>query len=163
MPKIKYKLKKEKNIKEILDKPLDKNKVKLFLLFIIIPLVLTFIDQLTKVIVDHYMDIGDEIRVIPGFFNINYVINTGAALGIFEDMTFFLVIISSLMVVFLYILAYHDYKNKHMVIPELIIIGGALGNLIDRLFINGKVRDFLEVPFFAVMNFADWCVSIGIG
>lgn len=163
MPKIKYKIKKDKNIKDILDKPLDKNKVKFFSLFILIPLVLIFIDQFTKIIVNHYMDVGDEIRVIPGLFNINYVINTGAALGIFENMTFFLVIISSFMIVFLYFLAYHDFKNKHTVIPELIIIGGALGNLIDRMFINGQVRDFLEVPFFAVMNFADWFVSIGIG
>lgn len=163
MPKIKYKIKKDKNIKDILDKPLDKNKVKFFSLFILIPLVLIFIDQFTKIIVNHYMDVGDEIRVIPGLFNINYVINTGAALGIFENMTFFLVIISSFMIVFLYFLAYHDFKNKHTVIPELIIIGGALGNLMDRMFINGQVRDFLEVPFFAVMNFADWFVSIGIG
>lgn len=163
MPKIKYKLKKEKNIKEILDKPLDKNKVKFFSLFILIPLVLTMIDQFTKILVDYYMDIGDEIKVLPGLFNINYVINTGAALGIFKDMTHFLVIVSSIMIVFLYFLAYHDYKNKHTVIPELIIIGGAFGNLIDRIFIDGQVRDFLEVPFFAVMNFADWFVSIGIG
>jgi signal peptidase II len=163
MPKIKYKIKKEKKIKDILDKPLDKNKVKFFSLFILIPLVLTMIDQFTKIIVDVYMDVGDEIRVIPGLFNINFVINTGAALGIFEDMTFFLVIISSVMIIFLYFLAYYDYKNKHTVIPELVIIGGAFGNLIDRIFIEGKVRDFLEVPFFAVMNFADWFVSIGIG
>lgn len=163
MPKIKYKLKKEKNIKDILDKPLDKNKVKFYTLFILIPLVLTMIDQFTKIIVNHYMEIGDEINVIPGLFNINYVINTGAALGIFENMTLFLIIVSSLMIIFLYILAYHDYKGKHTVFPEVIIIGGALGNLIDRLFLSGKVRDFLEVPFFSVMNFADWFVSIGIG
>ncbi|KAF0091426.1 MAG: signal peptidase II [Fusobacteria bacterium] len=163
MPKIKYKIKKEKKIIEILDMPLDKNKVKFFSLFILIPLILTLIDQFTKIIVNHYMAVGDEIRVIPGLFNINFVINTGAALGIFEDMTFFLVIISSFMIIFLYFLAYHDYKNKHTVIPELVIIGGAFGNLIDRIFIEGKVRDFLEVPFFAVMNFADWFVSIGIG
>lgn len=163
MPKIKYKIKKDKNIKEILDKPLDKNKVKFFSLFILIPLVLTLIDQFTKIIVNHYMDIGDEIKVIPGLFNINYVINKGAALGIFEDMTIFLVIVSSMMIIFLYLLAYHDFKGKHTVFPEVIIIGGALGNLIDRIFINGQVRDFLEVPFFSVMNFADWFVSIGIG
>ena len=42
------------------------------------------------------------------------------------------------------------------------IIGGAFGNLADRVFLNGAVRDFLEVPFFAIMNFADWFVSVGI-
>ena len=163
MPKIKYKLKKDKNIKEILDKPLDKNKLKFFSLFILIPLVLTLIDQFTKILIDKYMEVGDKIIVIPGLFNISYVVNKGAALGIFENMTYFLVIVSSFMVIFLYFLAYYDYKGKHTVLPELIIIGGAFGNLIDRIFIEGKVRDFLEVPFFSVMNFADWFVSIGIG
>ncbi len=163
MPKIKYKIKKEKKIKDILDKPLDKNKVKFFSLFILIPIALTMIDQFTKVIVNHYMEIGDEIKVIPGLFNINYVINTGAALGIFENMTLFLVIVSSLMIIFLYFLAYHDFRGKHTILPEVIIIGGAFGNLIDRIFLKGQVRDFLEVPFFSVMNFADWFVGIGIG
>ncbi|MDD2370705.1 MAG: signal peptidase II [Firmicutes bacterium] len=162
MPKIKYKFKKDKNIKEILDKPLDKNKVKFFSLFILIPMILTIIDQFTKILVNKYMIIGDEINVIPGFFNINYVINKGAALGIFENMTFFLVIVSLLMIIFIYFLAYNDFKSDHTIIPEMIIVGGAIGNLIDRIFLAGNVRDFLEVPFFAVMNFADWFVSIGI-
>ncbi len=162
MSKIKYKLKKNKKIKEILDKPLDKNKVKIFSLFILIPLMLTIIDQFTKILVNKYMAVGDEIRVIPGLFNLNYVINKGAALGIFENMTYFLVIISLIMIGFLYFLAYNDFKSKNTIIPEMIIIGGAIGNLIDRIFLAGKVRDFLEVPFFAVMNFADWFVSIGI-
>ena len=163
MPKIKYKLKKEKNIKDILDKPLDQKKVKFFSLFVLIPVILTVIDQYTKVLVSNYMAIGDEIRVIPGLFNIQYVVNKGAALGIFNNMTIFIVLVSLSMVIFLYFLAYNDFKGRHTVLPEMIIIGGAFGNLIDRIFLFGKVRDFLEVPFFAVMNFADWFVSLGIG
>lgn len=162
MPKIRYKMKKEQNIKDILDKPLDKNKVKFFTLFIILPAILIIIDQLTKIFVSKAMSVGEEIAVIPGLFNITYVINKGAALGIFENMTYFLVIVSFFMILFLYALAYHDFKIKHTILPEMTIVGGAIGNLIDRLFINGQVRDFLEVPFFAVMNFADWFVSIGI-
>jgi len=162
MSKIKYKIKKDKNIKDFIDKPLDKNKVKFFSLFVLVPIILTLIDQFTKILVNNYMAVGDEIKVIPGLFNINYVINKGAALGIFENMTYFLVIVSVVMVCFIYFLAYNDFKNKHTILPEMIIIGGAFGNLIDRIFLEGKVRDFLEVPFFAVMNFADWFVSIGI-
>ncbi len=162
MPKIKYKLKKDKNIKDMLDKPLDKKKVKFTFLFILLPFLLVLIDQITKILVDKHMIIGNEIQVIPGVFNINYVINKGAALGIFENMTYFLVVVSFLMICFLYFLAFNDFKSNHTVVPEMLIIGGAIGNLIDRVFLAGAVRDFLEVPFFAVMNFADWFVSIGI-
>ena len=130
--------------------------------FILLPLFMLAVDQLTKLWVTSTLKLGEEIPLIPGFFNITYVVNEGAALGIFENMTLFLVAVSVLMIIFLYVLAVKDEQEGHTVIPELMIIGGAFGNLADRVFLNGAVRDFLEVPFFAIMNFADWFVSVGI-
>lgn len=163
MPKIKYKVRKEKRFKDYLDQPIDRKKAGLFLHLTFLPLMLVLIDQLTKWFVAHNMHKGEEIQVIPSLFNIQYVVNKGAALGIFHNKTVFLVIISSLMIAFIYYLAIYDLKLGHPITPELFIIGGAFGNLIDRVFLAGAVRDFLEVPFFAVMNFADWFVSVGIG
>lgn len=162
MPKIKYRMKKEKTVRDILDQPLDRRKAKGFLQFVLIPLILVLIDQVTKFAVASNMSESQVITVIPGLFNINYVLNKGAALGIFKDQTIFLVTLSSLLTIFIYYLAWQDFRQKHTIIPEMIIVGGAIGNLLDRLFLGGAVRDFLEVPFFAVMNFADWFVSAGI-
>lgn len=155
-------MKKENNIKDLLDKPIDKRKAGAIFQFTLLPLVLVLIDQLTKLFVASNMKENEVIRVIPGLFNINYVLNKGAALGIFENKTLFLIILSSLMIMFIYVIAFQDFKIGHTIIPEMVIVGGALGNLLDRLFFSGAVRDFLEVPFFAVMNFADWFVSVGI-
>lgn len=155
-------MKKDKTVRDLLDQPLDKRKVKGFIQFVLIPAVLVLIDQLTKFAVAANMSESQVIPVIPGFFNINYVLNKGAALGIFQNQTIFLVTLSSLLTIFIYYLAWQDFWQKHTIIPEMIIVGGAIGNLLDRLFLGGAVRDFLEVPFFAVMNFADWFVSAGI-
>lgn len=172
MSKTKYKLNKTNSVKEMIDSEKEKedgkknrrnsikSKVKLYYFFL--PTILILIDQLTKFFISKSLDIGEEIVLIPGLFNIQYIINKGAALGIFHDKTFFLILVSSLMIIFIIYMAIREAKLKHSIIPELIIIGGALGNLIDRIFLDGGVRDFLEVPFFAVMNFADWFVSLGI-
>lgn len=130
--------------------------------FILLPLLLLAVDQGAKLLVTANLKLGQEVILLPGLFNLTYVQNAGAALGIFGNMTVFLVGISSLMVVLLYVLAWRDYQEGHPVLPELLIIGGAFGNLVDRIFLGGRVRDFLEVPFFAVMNLADWFVSAGI-
>lgn len=172
MAKTKYKLKKTNSVKELIDSEKEKEEVKkerrkkikskVKPYFFILPIILILIDQFTKYFISISLDIGEEIVLIPGFFNIQYIINRGAALGIFHNRTIFLVLVSSAMIIFLIYMAVRENRLKHSIIPELIIIGGAFGNLIDRVFLEGGVRDFLEVPFFAVMNFADWFVSLGI-
>lgn len=166
MSKIKYKLNKTNSIKEIIEMKKNKDpkilKKGFRLHYIILPVALIIIDQLTKYFISNNLEIGEEIIVIPGIFNIQYIINKGAALGILNDMTLFLIIISIFMIIFIIFIAIKEKKSGNTIVPELIIIGGAFGNLIDRLFLSGQVRDFLEVPFFAVMNFADWFVSLGI-
>lgn len=131
-------------------------------MWIIAVIVLVLIDQGTKFLVANTMEVGDTITLIPGVFNIRYVVNEGAAFGMFEGGRIIFVIAGIAMIAFMIYLIRRDKKLGHTIIPEILIIGGGIGNIIDRVFLAG-VRDFLDVPFFAVMNLADWFVSVGIG
>lgn len=130
-------------------------------MWLIIVIVLVLIDQVSKFFVANTMTVGQQFVLIPDFFNIHYILNRGAAFGILENTQWLFISLTSIVVIVLLVQIRAERKKGHNVIPEAILLGGALGNLIDRV-IFGYVRDFLEVPFFAVMNFADWFVSIGI-
>lgn len=124
-------------------------------------IILVLMDQGTKILVENTMVIGEQITLIPGVFNIRYIINDGAAFGMLSGGRIFFIVIGIAMVVFMVFLLLNDRKQGRNILPEILIIGGGIGNLIDRIFLSG-VRDFLDVPFFAVMNLADWFVSAGI-
>ncbi len=107
---------------------------------------------------------GQSVPFIPGFMNFTYVENTGAAFSLFNDATWVLAIISLIMsVVVIYFL--FKYKDKFSWLFRLsmcFIAGGAIGNLIDRLFL-GYVVDMLEFAFvdFAIFNVADAFLTFG--
>ena len=172
MSKVKYKLSKTNSVKEMIETEKAKEEAKSKRIknfnrifrphYILLPLLLVVIDQVTKYFVSISLKVGEEITIIPGLFNIQFIINKGAALGILTDKTIFLILVSLTMIGIVIYMSVREYRQGNTIVPELIIIGGALGNLIDRIFLSGGVRDFLEVPFFAVMNFADWFVSVGI-
>ena len=109
MSKIKYKLNKTNSIKEIIEMKKNKDpkilKKGFRLHYIILPVAMIIIDQLTKYFISNNLEIGEEIIVIPGIFNIQYIINKGAALGILNDMTLFLIIISIFMIIFIIFIA----------------------------------------------------------
>lgn len=130
-------------------------------MWIIAVIIIVLIDQGSKLLVANTMSVGDTITLIPGVFNIRYVMNRGAAFGMWEGGQIFFIIAGVLMVAFMVYLIYRDKKLGQTIIPEILIIGGGIGNIIDRIVLFG-VRDFLDVPFFAVMNLADWFVSVGI-
>ncbi|AMP20184.1 hypothetical protein AZF37_02455 [endosymbiont 'TC1' of Trimyema compressum] len=130
-------------------------------MWLVVIIVLVLIDQASKFIVGNTMTAGQQIILIPDVFNIRFILNKGAAFGILENAQWLFISLTAIVVIIILIQIRSERKKGHNVIPEAILLGGALGNLIDRL-IFGYVRDFLEVPFFAVMNFADWFVSLGI-
>ena len=130
-------------------------------MWLVIVIILVLIDQASKFFVGSMMSVGQQIVLIPDIFNIRYILNKGAAFGILENAQWLFVSLTAIVVVIILVQIRSERKKGHSVIPEAILLGGALGNLIDRL-IFGYVRDFLEVPFFAVMNFADWFVTLGV-
>ncbi|MFT4312396.1 MAG: signal peptidase II [Candidatus Woesearchaeota archaeon] len=95
------------------------------------------------------------------FFWIDFIIvyNTGVAFGLFSQLQWLMMIISGA-IIFFGIVYFESFDHKFRV-PLALILGGALGNLVDR-FLYGAVIDFIAIPYFSVINFADICISLGV-
>ena len=125
-------------------------------------LIFVLIDQIIKVVVSN---MKNNIVIIKNFFCLTYVENTGAAFSILESKRIFLIIIG---IGALYLIYKFLIKDKKLTTPETLIysllIGGIVGNLIDRI-IYGYVIDYLEFILFnhymPIFNFADICIVIG--
>lgn len=130
--------------------------------FLIIVLIVA-LDQVTKFAIESSIEFGGAIPVIDNFFYIAHWKNTGAAWGIFQDGKALLI---PLTMIISLVLVYYLYKgeNKIMRLSLSFIIGGAAGNLIDRIWRTGVV-DFFEFHFgsyqFPIFNVADTFVVIG--
>lgn len=141
----------------------------LFYYGLIVTLVIIF-DQLSKIwIVNNFILYGTR-EVIPGFFNLVYVVNTGAAFSMFADVDspwrhYFFVTIGVGAMVGLTIFAY-SLRKEHIIytLSLGLIAGGAIGNLIDRLY-YGHVVDFLDVYVnryhWPAFNIADSAICVG--
>ena len=124
--------------------------------------IFVLIDQIIKVVVSN---MKNNIVIIKNFFCLTYVENTGAAFSILESKRIFLIIIA---IGALYLIYKFLIKDKKLTTPETLIysllIGGIVGNLIDRI-IYGYVIDYLEFILFnhymPIFNFADICIVIG--
>ena len=138
----------------------NKNKI-----YYITSLVL-LIDQIIKIIVNNCMRLFDEIKIIPNFFSIYYVKNTGAAFSILEDNTTLLIFITVI-----FILIIHKFIKKEKNFTKLstislgMVLGGMFGNLIDRIIHHGVI-DYLSFNIFGygfpVFNFADIGITVGV-
>ncbi len=124
---------------------------------------LTALDQATKLwAVNALRPIG-EISVIEGVFNLRYVENTGAAFSILQGKTFLLTIIPIVAcILMIYILSAKKINSKLGTWGITMILSGALGNLIDRIW-RGAVVDMFDFELinFPVFNVADICVTVG--
>ena len=119
------------------------------------------LDQVTKYIIIEKLPIGSSIEVISGFFYITNVKNSGAAFGLFQGSIGTLTIISIVAIVLIIILKITLKLNYAFYNVSLgFILGGALGNLIDRYFV-GEVTDFINFTFWPVFNIADSFIIIG--
>lgn len=136
-------------------------------LFYIITLVVIAIDQLTKWIIVKNMDLYEQITVIKNFFWITSHRNSGAAWGILQGQMFFFYLITVVVIVALvYYLEKHAAHSKLLMIGLNLILGGAIGNFIDRVF-RKEVVDFLDFDIFTynfpIFNVADSALVIGVG
>lgn len=125
------------------------------------------LDQYTKYRILHGLEIGESIPVIPNFFAIVFVCNTGAAWGMFADKTMFLAALSA--IVFLVIAVYFRRVTEDLperVIAIALVLSGIGGNLIDRLW-HRCVVDFLSFSFrsfeWPAFNVADSAICCGVG
>src|SRR5690625_494010 len=112
--------------------------------YYIIALIVTAIDQLTKWIIIKQMDLYEQIPVIDDFFYITSHRNKGAAWGILQGQMVFFYIITVIVIIGL--VYYMEKYAKGNILPSIslsLVLGGALGNFIDRL-IRQEVVDFLD-------------------
>ncbi len=123
------------------------------------------IDLFSKQIIDKLMSVGESIKVINNFFYITYTHNTGAAWSILEDQRILLLIISAIALYLINMFMNKEKLNKIDSLAYGMIIGGIVGNLIDRV-IRGYVIDFIHFKFFGydypVFNLADTFIVVGI-
>ncbi len=127
--------------------------------------IVLILDQITKILANIFIDSGSSVKIIDGFFSLVNVTNTGAAFSILEGRTFFLVMLT-LVVIVMILKMRKDFDDKRYVnIAFGFLMGGILGNLVDRLFL-GSVRDFLKFKIFGynfpVFNIADTAIVIGV-
>ncbi len=133
---------------------------------LIIAFIVTFVDQLIKFALGSLLEAGSSISVISGFFALTMLNNTGAAFSILSSSTLFLIFISIFVLILIYFFLIKGKElNRFEKITYGVLIGGILGNLIDRIF-RGHVVDYLDFNLFGysfpVFNFADMCIVISI-
>ena len=136
------------------------------ILFVSAVLVLT--DQISKTVVRNTMSLYASIPVIPEFFHLTYITNDGMAFGI--NFPFGIYVFSGISIIFTGFLFWYlwSIKDDEIVLRTgvALILAGAIGNLIDRIFL-GEVVDFLDFMIgdfhWYVFNLADSCVTVGLG
>jgi signal peptidase II len=139
------------------------------IVFILAGVILIF-DQATKIWIQNTIPLWESKTIIPGLFNLVHVLNKGAAFGFLADLegnmqTYFFIGITGLAVVLIIHLLRTVHRKDHYLFTALgLILGGALGNLIDRIRL-GMVIDFLDFHFgshhWPAFNVADMAISTG--
>lgn len=131
-------------------------------LVIILSAVIVGVDQLIKFFVCNFLQPVGSVEVIPGLFSLKYVENKGAAFGMMANMRWVFIVFTIVVIaIMLFIVFKKKIKNKLFISSSILLIGGGIGNLIDRIFL-GYVIDYLSLSFFPpVCNFADYCITVG--
>ena len=141
------------------------SKKKSYIIMCIVLILGIIIDLVTKIIFANILSGREGATVIiPNFFELVYVENTGAAYGMLGGSTALLIIITIAFIVGFCVYDYFNHSTNWWYMLGLsLIISGAIGNFIDRIFL-GYVRDFLSIKLFSfVFNFADLLITVGVG
>ena len=136
------------------------------MVFSLIALLIVVADQLGKLWIRSNLAVGESVFEL-GFFRLTHVSNTGAAFGIFRGHSLPLTVVSCVGIALLLLYAFLFYRQ----FPQLdrwlawtglgLILGGTIGNLIDRLRL-GYVTDFIDFGFWPAFNVADSAIVIGV-
>lgn len=138
-------------------------KIKPFLIYLAVSVLCVLLDLLTKHFAVKHLKGGEDIRILPHLINLTYVENRGAAWGMLADKRWVFMVISSIAIVLMIFIMYKFAdQSKGFCIPLSLIVGGGIGNMIDRVF-KGYVVDFLQFDFFKsfpVFNVADSFITV---
>ena len=125
------------------------------------------IDQYTKYLVDKNFELYESRDFLRGFINFVYIHNTGGAWGMLSGYTWVLILFSVVLMAVCVVILLKVLKQSRLIFWALsLVVFGGIGNMIDRVFRNGKVIDFLHFEFwpdFPVFNIADCAIVLGAG
>lgn len=129
----------------------------------VLPLAVVILDQFSKYIVVENMALGESIPIIEEVFHLTYILNPGAAFGMFAHNRLFFIAIA-IVVIGIIIWARKEILASPWEVKAGcgLFLGGAIGNLIDRAR-QGMVIDFFDFRIWPVFNIADIAICIGVG
>ena len=129
----------------------------------VLPLAVVILDQFSKYIVVENLALGESIPIIEEVFHLTYILNPGAAFGMFAHNRLFFIAIA-VIVIGIIIWARREILASPWEVKAGcgLFLGGAIGNLIDRAR-QGLVIDFFDFRIWPVFNIADIAICIGVG
>lgn len=134
------------------------------IIYYIIAMILIGLDQLSKYLTVQEIALGEVVSLVPNVLSLTYIRNSGAAWSILEDqMIFFYVITVVVVGALIYFLHTEGKKSPIASTGIALIMGGAIGNFIDRLHLK-YVIDMIRLEFinFPIFNVADMALTIGV-
>ena len=138
-----------------------------YILALLVGLIILGLDQYTKYFIISNYTLGASSDFLPGIIDITYIHNKGGAWGMLSGHTWLLVSVTVIvMLVCVALLLKYGARNKLMFWAITLVLSGGIGNMIDRIFRDGNVIDFLHfefMPDFPVFNVADCAIVIGAG
>lgn len=131
---------------------------------IIYSFIIVIVDLISKLVIDKLLKINETISIINNFFSITKVFNRGASFSMFIGYRLLFILIGIIAIVILFKYLNNFKMNIRNIFAFSLLIGGIIGNLIDRV-IYGYVIDFLDFNIFGydapIFNIADTCICIG--
>lgn len=118
-----------------------------------------FLDQLTKAKAENVF-VENPVNLLGGILSLTYVQNRGGAFSILEGKRKFFIIVSIVLILFLCYMIFKSTNNLYKFSFSL-IVGGAMGNLFDRVA-KGYVVDFIDIKVIPVFNLADFFITCGV-
>ena len=125
-------------------------------------LLIVFLDQLSKFLIKQNLQLSQSIPIINNIFHLTYITNTGSAFGLFKGLNLFFILFS---IIVMAVVVHHIKKikdnEKLMQFSVGLLLGGTLGNLLDRIMLS-HVVDFIDFRFWPVFNIADSAVTVSV-
>ncbi len=119
-------------------------------------------DQATKLLAVELLQSRHSVPMLGRYVSLTWATNTGGAFGVLPQATGVLVVVAVAVVLALVLLAHRLVETRLMAAAVACLLGGALGNLIDRLRV-GHVIDFIDLHFWPIFNVADIAITVGAG
>lgn len=135
-------------------------------MIIIITFLVFLFDMLSKIVVINYLELEESVKIINKFLYLTYVRNTGAAWSILSNNTYIVLSISLMIIIgIIWYIMRNKIDNIFEKIAYSLILGGAIGNFVNRL-IYGYVIDFIDIKIFGydypIFNLADVFIVAGV-